>query len=249
MGKTTITANLGLFLARAGKRVCIADADFGLNNLDVIAGVENSVVYDITDCIEGRCRARQALIQSPANKNLYVMPSINSFAAKSADLDNLKELIEGLSGGFDFVLIDCPAGMGGGFHRAVSASDEALVVVTSQISSLRDADKVLSVLRGYSLKSVRIIANMVRGDLIADKALLPPEKTEEILGTEMAGVVPCDDRIMLGTLGALLPESDGARAFRTLASNIIKNKRRIFDYLSGYTGFFGSIRRGLKRNL
>ncbi|MBQ7643191.1 MAG: hypothetical protein IJS67_04740, partial [Clostridia bacterium] len=89
----------------------------------------------------------------------------------------------------------------------------------------------------------------VRGDLIADKALLPPEKTEEILGTEMAGVVPCDDRIMLGTLGALPPESDGARAFRTLASNIIKNKRRIFDYLSGYTGFFGSIRRGLKRNL
>ena len=130
VGKTTVTANLGFRLAALGKRVCIADADFGLNNLDVVTGVENLVVYDIVDCVEGKCRAKQALIQSPVNKNLYVLPSVHSFARAGVSVENLKELVDGLSPSFDYIFLDCPAGIDVGFRRAVSVCSQALVVTS-----------------------------------------------------------------------------------------------------------------------
>lgn len=249
VGKTSITANLGYRLALGGKRVCVCDADFGLNNLDVVTGVENLVVYDVVDCIEGRCRPKQALIQSPSHKNLYVLPSVHTFAKERVSPENLKELIEGLSVGFDFVLVDCPAGIGGGFHKAVSACDEAIVVTTSQISSLRDADKVLSILRSYKLSEIGIVVNMIRGDLVADKLALTPEKIEGLLKTEVIGVIPADDRVMLKNAGDLPPECEAFKAFKTLCSNVVNKKNKIYDYTANYVGFFGSIRRGLKRNI
>ena len=249
VGKTTVAANLGYRLSVMGKRTCVVDADLGLNDLDVMTGVENLVVYDITDSMEGRCRAKQALIQSPMNKNFYVLPSVHSFDKSSASADNLKELIDGLSEGFDFVLIDCPAGIGGGFHRAVSASDEALVVVTPHISSVRDADKVLGVLSGYKLSSVGVVVNMLRGDLVVSGDVPSAAEIEDILKTKIAGVIPCEDDIMLSSAGKFPQESAAARAFRILAKNVVSGKSRIFDCLGDYRGFFGSIRRSIKRKV
>ncbi len=249
VGKTAIAANLGARLAKNGKRTCALDADFGLNNLDVVAGVENLVVYDVSDCLEGKCRAKQALIQSPADKNFYVLPSVNAFLKGKTVPDELGSLISGLETSFDFVLIDCPAGVGGGFHTAVSAADEALVVVTPHISSLRDADKVLSVLRSYSLKSVGIIVNRVRGDLAVTGDVFTPEQIETALKAEVVGIIPEDDSMFLCNAGFLPYDAPPNKAFKILASNVAEGKRKMYDYASGYTGFFGSIRRSIKRNI
>ena len=249
VGKTTVAANLGAYIARLGKRVCVLDADFGLNNLDVVTGVENLVVYDIGDCVAGKCRAKQALIESPTNKNFYVLPSVAGFSAEKPSSDALGELIDGLGSSFDFIIIDCPAGMGGGFRLAVSVADEAFVVATPQISSLRDADKVLSVLRSYTLKSISILANRVRGDLVADGSCFLPEQIEKTLKTPLIGVIPDDDAVFLETAGLLPFDSSAHRAFKILAKNVLEGKRRIYNCANKYSGFFGSIRRGIKRNI
>ena len=249
VGKTTVTANLGYRLASMGKRVCLVDADFGLNNLDVATGVEQSVVYDVIDCIEGRCRAKQALIESPSRKNLFVLPSAHSFARSEVNANSFNELIEGLSNSFDYVLIDCPAGVGGGFHKAITSSDEAIIVTALQLSALRDADKVIGIVKSYNLKKVSLVVNMVRGDLVADKTIISPEKAEDILKTELIGVIPSDDGLLLNNAVNLPCDSPSYKAFKTLASNVEKNRNKIFNYSADYVGFLGSIRRGLKRTL
>ena len=166
VGKTTICANLGARLASLGFRVCLMDVDIGLNNLDVVMGIEKKVMFDIIDVIEGRCRAKQALVQDHRIQSLYVMPSAHSYSASNVTGDKIKEVIDALDPSFDYILIDCPAGVEAGFHRAVYSANEAIVVVTPHISSVRDADKVLSILAGYDLVHKSIIINRIRGDLV-----------------------------------------------------------------------------------
>ncbi len=247
VGKTTLTALLGRKLAEAGNRVALVDVDFGLNNLDVVMGVENKVVYDIIDVIEGRCRARQALIEAPDCLNLYVMPSAHSITGSSVSGQSIKLVIDSLKS-FDYVLVDCPAGMDIGFHRAVSCSDEALVVVTPHISSIRDADKVLSVLKTYKLKSINLVINRARGDLMAGGEMLGREEITAILKLPLLGVIPEDDGIITGGDGCVKGKGQ-EKAFRMLAGNLIKGTRNIYDCTKKYTGFFGSIRRSLKRKV
>ena len=168
VGKTTVAANLGMRLAAMGERVVLADADFGLNNIDVVCGVENLVTYDIVDAIEGRCRTRQALVQHPEYPNLFILASNHTDPGKYISPQAVRLILDNLAPRFDYILIDSPAGIEGGFHRAVAAAEEALVVTTPHISSLRDADKVIAVLKSYKLKSVDLVINMVRGDMIVD---------------------------------------------------------------------------------
>ena len=249
VGKTTIVANLGVRIASSGKRVCMIDADFGLNNLDLVMGLENLVVYDAIDCMEGRCRPKQALIRSNANKNAYILPSIHSLSKPEFPPEKLSELIEGLSSAFDFVLIDCPAGVGGGFKTAVLSADEALIVTTPHLSALRDADKVIACLRSYKNQSVKLVVNRVRGDLVVGGVMLSPEEIVNTLKCPLAGVIPDDDGVFLHSAGFIPYDSPSYKAFKILASNVINGKDRIYNYSSEYKGFWGSIRRGLKRNL
>ena len=130
VGKTTVVANLGRMLAGFGKRVLLVDIDFGLNNLDVTLGLENKITYDLTDVYEGRCRAKQALIQCDNCKNLYVLPSVNTDVFSSMSGQNIKLIVDSVSSLFDYVIFDCPAGIDVGFHRATSCAEEAIVVVT-----------------------------------------------------------------------------------------------------------------------
>lgn len=249
VGKTSLLANLGLRLALGGKSVCMVDADFGLNNLDMVTACENLVTYDVADCIEGRCRPKQALIQCKASKNAYLLPSSHTFTRTEIPSDRLNQLISGIATSFDFVLIDCPAGMSEEFKKAVCLADEALVVTTPHLSALRDADKVLASLRAMKIDKVKIVVNRVRGDLIVGGLALSPEEIEKALCTPLAGIIPDDDQVFLCNAGELPPESHAFKAFKILANNVLLGKRKIYDYSKEYLGFWGSIRRGLKQNL
>ncbi len=246
VGKTTVAANLGMCLAAAGERVVLADTDFGLNNIDVVCGVEDLIHYDIVDAIEGRCRARQALVRHPKSANLYILASNHTDPDKYISPQAVRLILDNIARSFDYILIDCPAGIENGFHRAVASADEAIVVTTPHVSSLRDADKAIAVLKSYRLKSVELVVNMARGDMIVDGEVLSPREISEILKTPLLGVIPQDDGVFLGDRSG----GGGAqKAFRLLAGNVMKGTRRIYNAAGKYSGFFGSIRRSLKKNL
>jgi septum site-determining protein MinD len=249
VGKTTVTANLGRALASIGKRVVLVDVDFGLNNLDVMMGMEGKILYDITDVINGRCRLKQALVQDNYSKNLYILASGNLNTATNFNGQNMKIIVDNLSPVFDYVLIDCPAGIELGFHRAVACAEEALLVTTPNLTSLRDANKVLSVLSGYKLDSVFIVVNKVRGDLVLDKKILSPNDINSILKTDIISVLPEEDAVFL-TNGYNLPsKSESNKAYKLLAKNLENNTRKLIDVTNKYSGFFGSIKKGLRRSV
>lgn len=249
VGKTTVAGNLGARLGALGKRTCVVDLDMGLNNLDVLTGVENLVVYDLIDCLEGKCRAKQAIIECPSSKNTFVLPCVRNAGKTEVSAEALKELYGGLNSSFDYIITDCPAGIGDGFRLAVGVSDEALVVTTPQITSLRDADKVSSILRGAKLNSVKLVVNRARGDLIAGGAMLSPEEIEKTLRVPLVGVIPDDDSVFLNNAGFIPPDAKSYRAFKLLAGSIAGGKTKIFNCSAGYRGFFGYIKRRIKSEL
>lgn len=249
VGKTTICANLGVRLANLGFRVVLVDGDIGLNNLDVIMGVENKILFDISDVIKAKCRVKQALIQDSRYPTLYVLPSAHIGSFKITG-ENVKNVINLLDGSFDYILIDCPAGVDEGFHRAVFSANEALVVVTPHISSIRDADKVLTLLSGYNLHSVGLVVNRMRGDLLLNGDMISAEKISDLLGIKIIGIIPDDDEVStLSSLGAFSTTSCGTRAFSLLAENVHNGTRKVYDCTTKYRGFIGSLRRNIKRRV
>ncbi len=249
VGKTTVTANLGIALAGMGVRVVLVDIDFGLNNLDVVMGVENKIVYDLLDIIEGRCRAKQALVQDNEKKNLFILPSGSVKSSSQISGQQIKLIIENISPMFDYVLIDCPAGIDVGFHRAVSCADEAIVVATPSLPSLRDADKVLAVLASYKPDFIGLVVNRARGDLIMSDKMMMPSDIQALLKTDIIGVLPEEDAVFLSSGYSLPKRSDSYRAYKMLAMNVHKHTKKIFDVTYKYSGFFGSIRRSIKKSI
>ncbi len=249
VGKTTVTANLGTALAALGLRVLLVDIDFGLNNLDVVLGVENKVCYNIYDVISGRCRIKQALVQSNDRKNLYILSSGAFDASSRISGQSIKLLLENLNNLFDYILIDCPAGIDIGFHRAVSCADKAIIVVTPNSTSLRDADKVVSVLKSYDLDSLALIVNRARGDLISCDKMMNPRDIEQLLKIELIGVLPEEDNVFLFSGYKLPKNTESHKCYKILAKNLYNNERKIFDVQKKYSGFFGSIRGSIKRKV
>ena len=245
VGKTTVAANLGMRLSMMGERVVLADTDFGLNNIDVVCGVENRIVYDIVDAIEGRCRPKQALVQHPEYPNLFVLASNHTDPNKYISPQTVRLILDNLAPRFDYILIDSPAGIDSGFHRAAAAAEEAIVVTTPHISSLRDADKVISVLQSYRMRGVDLVINMVRGDLVVDGEILSPNEISEALNLPLLGIIPQEDGVFLGERGG----GDAQKAFRMLAGNIVNGTRKLYNVTNKYDGFFGSIRRSLQKSL
>lgn len=250
VGKTTVTANIGMEIARQGYKVLLIDGDVGLNNLDVVLGIENKAVYDMADVLEGKCRISQALIPYDDKGNLSVMPSAHAYNSEDIGAKNFRNLVARLNNYFDYIFIDCPAGIEGGFHRAVSAASEAILVTTSSVSSIRDADKVLSLLTSYELNEINVIVNRVRGDLIMQGEIMSVGEVAKLLRFPPLGAVPEDDHItiysQLGRLGEQLSVSRDA--FRMIASNIITGKRRIYDCTLPYRGILGKIKMKLRKN-
>jgi len=250
VGKTTVTANLGVALATLGFRVVLVDIDFGLNNLDVVMGVENRVVYDVKDVLEGRCRIRQALVQDVNRKNLFILPSDKLSASSQISGQNLKLMVEGLAQSFDYVLLDCPAGIDVGFHRAIASADQAIVVTTPTLTSLRDADKVISILKSYKMDRVSVLINRARGDLMMGEKMMMPTDVSSLLRTELIGVLPEEDAVFLyGGYASFPKKSESKKAYKILAHNVVKGGNKIYDVTNKYSGFFGSIRRGIKGSI
>jgi len=239
VGKTTVTASLGRALSKLGNRVALMDADFGLNNLDVVLGLENRVVYDIADVIENRCRVRQALIECET-RNLFLLPSAHGYLGDRVTSQNLRLVLNGLAVTFDYAIVDCPAGIEAGFTRAVGACDSAIVVTTPHISAIRDANKVVALLSSYGMKP-QLVINRVRGDLLAHNKIPDAAEISEMLKADVLGVIPETD----GVYGfGSMPE----KPFEMLARKLHCGTGETLDPASEYRGFFGALRKKMRRS-
>ena len=249
VGKTTICANLGSYLA-INYRVCLIDLDIGLNNLDVVMNMEDRVVYTIMDIIENKCRLKEALIQDDYYPLLYVLSSGGLNQNLTVQLSQIKAVVNQMHNMFDFILIDCPAGIDAGFKRAVSCADEALIITTPHLSSIRDADKVVTILSSYNISSKRFVINRARGDLIQDKLMFDVYDIGKTLGIEFGGVIPEDDNAITNTSAHIKNNKIALnRAFDILSNNIITGEKKLFDCTYKYKGFLGSIKKILKRSI
>ncbi len=250
VGKTTVCANLGLNLAKKNYRVCVVDMDIGLNNLDVVLGMESRVLYTMQEVIDGKCRLRQALVQDYTYPLLYLLSSGNVAHNLSLRPEYIKAVITELKTMFDYILIDCPAGIDAGFNRAVICAEEAIVVTTPHLSSIRDADKVVTILSSYNLHNVKFVVNRARGDLIVDKLMLDVYEISKTLKIEFGGVIPEDDFVGMGQeatrINYKLPSH---RAFLILSDNIETGSKKLFDCTCKYKGVIGSMRKFFKRKI
>lgn len=168
VGKTTTSANIGTGLAKLNKKVVLIDTDIGLRNLDVVMGLENRIVYNLVDIIEGNCRIKQALIRDVRFPNLYLLPSAQTKDKSCVSPQQIQKLIDQLRQDFDYIILDCPAGIEQGFKNAVSGADRALVVTTPEVSAIRDADRIIGLLKAYNLDKVQLIVNRLRYDMIRE---------------------------------------------------------------------------------
>lgn len=250
VGKTTICANLGINLSRLGFRVVLVDVDIGLNNLDIIMGVDKHIVFDIFDVTSGKCRPKQALIQDQNFPNLYILPSSKGYTDSRILSENIKNVLTLLDSSFDYILIDCPAGVDEGFHRAVFSANEALVIVTPHVSSIRDANKVIGLLNDYDISNKFLIINRMRGDMLISGEMLTVEDIVRSLKIPLLGVIPEDDEISSScSVGEIVSSKESSRAFNLLTENLHEGTKKIFDCAYKYRGFMGYVRRQLKRKV
>lgn len=250
VGKTTLSAYLGMEMASRNLRVCLIDMDIGLNNLDVVLGIENRVCFTMIDVIMGKCRTRQALVEHDVYPLLFVMSSGSALKDITIRFEQIKSIITELQHLFDIIIIDCPAGIDVGFTRAVSLADEALIVTTPHLSALRDADKVATILKSYRLSSIKFVVNRCRGDLIKDKLMLDVYDIASTLNLDFAGVLPEDDLITINSNTVKLKINYSYpcfRAIKILADNVLTNSKKLFDCTYKYRGLLGGFRKLLKR--
>ncbi len=244
VGKSTITATLGMAMAEAGAKVTLVDADVGLNNLDLVLGVEGAVSYDLVDVERGRCRLTEALVTHPFVETLSLLSS-RALGGANLSQKTFSAVIAALRRGADYVLIDCPAGIDEGFHRAVSSADEALIVTTPVPASVRDADKVSDLLAAYRLRRVEVVVNRVRGDLVRKGEALGVSEVMSALRLPVAGSVPEDDEVLFAATVGRVSDRDSRhyRAICMLASHVMMGTGQIFDCTAKYRGIFGFFRK------
>lgn len=197
VGKTTTTANLGVALANLGKRVVVIDTDIGLRNLDVVMGLQNRIIYDIVDLIEGRCRLRQALIRDRSTSELYLLPAAQSRDKSAVSPADMVRVCEQLRGECDFVLIDSPAGIELGFRNAVAAADEFVLVTTPDASSVQDVDRVLGILEAEGRNVLGLVINRLHPQLVQRGEMMGPDQVLRILAIALIGVVPETEQVLV----------------------------------------------------
>jgi septum site-determining protein MinD len=247
VGKTTATVNIGAALAKRGHRVILVDTDIGLRNLDLVLGLEKRIVFDLVEVIEGRCQVRQALIKDKRFESLAILPAAQTRNKDAITEAQMARLIDELADMADYVLIDCPAGIEGGFRNAIAGADEAIVVTTPEVSAIRDADRVIGKLAERSIP-MRLIINRIRPDMVRSGDMLSIDDVCEILSIELLGIIPDDEEIIDTTnRGEPLVLGEGYR-LRSIYEKIV---RRLEGDLIPFTnldapGFFGRLIGALK---
>lgn len=199
VGKTTTTANLGAGLSGLDKKVVVVDTDLGLRNLDVVMGLENLIVYNLVDVIEGTCRLKQALIRDKRYENLYLLPSAQTKDKSAISPGQMKKLTAQLKEEFDYVLLDCPAGIEQGFQNAIAGADQAIVVTTPEVSAIRDADRIIGLLESNHLRKISLIINRIRMDMVKRGDMMSVDDVTEILSVPLIGALPDDEQVVIGT--------------------------------------------------
>ena len=243
VGKTTTTANVGTGLAMLDKKVVLIDTDIGLRNLDVVMGLENRIVYNLVDVIEGNCRIRNALIKDKRYPNLYLLPSAQTRDKNAVTPEQMKKLADELRDEFDYILMDCPAGIEQGFRNAIAGADRALVVTTPEVSAVRDADRIIGLLEANEIRDIRLIVNRLRMDMVKRGDMMSSDDVTEILAIDLIGIVPDDENIVISTnQGEPLVGSDSlaGRAFMNIARRITGEDVPFLD-LNERSSFFGRI--------
>lgn len=252
VGKTTTTANLGCGLAALGKRVVLVDADIGLRNLDVVMGLENRIVYDLVDVVEGNCRLKQALIKDKRFDGLFLLPAAQTRDKDAVSPEQMQKLCESLKEeGFDFILLDCPAGIEQGFKNAIAGADKGIVVTTPEVSAVRDADRIIGLLEANGLNDPTLILNRLRIDLVQRGDMMNIEDVTEILAVDILGVVPDDETIVIATNrgepAVTNEESRAGQAYRNIVQRLIGQDVPIMSFEEKPPTFFEKLK-GLFRN-
>ncbi|TEU14091.1 MAG: septum site-determining protein MinD [Anaerolineales bacterium] len=199
VGKTTATANLGVALALLGQRVVAIDADIGLRNLDVVMGLENRVVYDIVNVVEGVCRLRQALVKDKRLAELYLLPAAQTRDKSAVGPEDMVQVCEQMRNDYDFVLIDSPAGIEQGFRNAIAPADEVLIITTPEIPAVRDADRIIGLIEAEEKGPAKLMINRIQPEMIKRGDMLDTDDVLEILAIDLIGIVPEDEAIIIST--------------------------------------------------
>ncbi len=199
VGKTTTTANLGTALAMQGKKVVVVDADIGLRNLDATLGLENRIVYDLVDVVEGQCRLRQALIKDKRQPELYLLPAAQTRDKNAVNSVQMEQLCQQMRQEFDFVVIDSPAGIEQGFRNAIVGADEIVIVANPEMASVRDADRIIGLVEAAGKPEPRLILNRLRPEMVKRGDMMDVADVLEVLGIDLLGIVPEDEAIIIAT--------------------------------------------------
>ncbi|RXZ84535.1 septum site-determining protein MinD [Paenibacillaceae bacterium] len=224
VGKTTTSANVGTALALLGKKVVMVDTDIGLRNLDVVMGLENRIIYDLVDVAQGRCRLNQALVKDKRFDELYMLPAAQTKDKHDVSPEQVKDMIIELKQEYDFVIIDCPAGIEQGFRNAVAGADRAIIITTPENAAVRDADRVIGLLEQEQISS-KLIINRIRPNMIKSGEMLDIDEICQVLAIDLLGIVPDDEHVIKaansGEPTVIDPSSRAAIAYRNIARRIL----------------------------
>lgn len=247
VGKTTATANIGAALADLGKKVVCVDADIGLRNLDVVLGLENRIVYDLVDIVEGRCRLTQAMIRDKRLPELYLIPAAQTRDKSAVSPSDMVKLCNDLRGEADYIIIDSPAGIERGFRNAIAGADEILIVTNPEVAAARDADRIIGLIEAEEKGPARLILNRINPGMVERGDMLAAEDILEILAIELIGLVPEDEHVLVssnrGVPIVLENKNKAGIAFRNIAKRImgesvpfmnIDTESGLFDRLSRF---------------
>ncbi|WP_449537125.1 septum site-determining protein MinD [Ferdinandcohnia sp. Marseille-Q9671] len=248
VGKTTTSANVGTSLAMLGKRVCLVDTDIGLRNLDVVMGLENRIIYDLVDVIQGRCKLKQALVKDKRfEDHLYLLPAAQTSDKTAVEPSQMKTLITELKQDFDYIIIDCPAGIEQGFQNAVAGADKAIVVTTPEVSAVRDADRIIGLLEKEEIEPPRLILNRIRNHMVKTGEMLDIDEVVTHLSIDLIGIVADDDEVIKASNSgepiALNSNSKSAISYRNIARRILGESIPLQSLDSDQKGMFSKIKK------